>query len=793
VMEHHHRSHLTQKNKAFKGGKHASKGSLKRKAGGRVNKEVRKGAKQLALDGKERRKQAAKHARALKRNEQAAKRRGIESGEAPPRTVGVISLHELMNTVQIAEAVVKEAEGKCLVEGRAVTVYSEKWKQRLSLFGCSRNVLDVLDLARVVDVLLLVIPADEGVDTLGQELVRLMKAQGCGTPLAVVAERPGTEVGPKKLAKMRKTMESALAYEFGTSVRVVDGTNQQELLRFLCQVGTKEPFLSRALPRGFVLAELPMKYEEDAASGESLLSITGYVRGAGITANQLVHVTGYGDFAIHSIIGHPDPCPVKKRRGAKEAMEEEKTEAVLETADPAKQPDLRPDVPLDPLEGEQNVFEEEEQPTGGLTTIRRVPHGMSAYQASWIVEEDLEEEDLCLDEAAADQLTGGATTEVQMEDAEPMDNDELEEGVSREEEQMVERGVVDMDLMDVAQLMEELQLEKKRRREEEEEDVFFPDEVDTPLDKPARERFRSYRQLKSFRTSPWDVKQNLPRDYARIIQFGNFQRTQKRVLADAEESVDVGTFVTLRIRNVPREVMAEAAWSVVMAVALFGYEQKTSVVNFTIQRYKGYNEPIANREELLFCYGFRRLLANPLFSEDSHNSSKHKLQRFLHLDTFSCATIFGPVTMPPCELLVFKQLKPSAAAPTAPAGLAFVGSGSLLSVDPDRLVIKRITLSGYPFKIIKKKAVIRFMFFNADDVKYYKPVELRTKYGRSGHIISSLGTHGYMKCRFDGQLMQHDTVLLHLYKRVFPKWTTTYWQAGLGARTDLVLPEAESV
>jgi len=109
------------------------------------------------------------------------------------------------------------------------------------------------------------------------------------------------------------------------------------------------------------------------------------------------------------------------------------------------------------------------------------------------------------------------------------DTEEFQDSVSVASEAAVNDEKYDqqMDFQEERETLKQLQQART--------DQLWPDEIDTPLDVPAHERFQKYRGLESFRTSPWDAKENLPADYARIYQFQNFDRTKRRILNEAKE------------------------------------------------------------------------------------------------------------------------------------------------------------------------------------------------------------------------------------------------------------------
>ncbi|XP_067866919.1 pre-rRNA-processing protein TSR1 homolog isoform X1 [Heterodontus francisci] len=737
-----------QPNKQHKTGRHRSKGGLERESRGRVS--MKAISKKLKKDLKKHdRRHKANQIRQQKREAVLTEKRSLGSKEGPPHLVAVILLHAGASA-QDALRLIRSDETSSVYDhdenGESFGLVCPRFKQRFYFIRPNAgDIHAILDLAKVADTLMFVLDPYEGWDSYGDFCLSCLFAQGLPSHVFVVQGINDLHV--KKRTDTKKNLSKMLEKRFLDAKPFHLDTEQEAVLVIRHIAMQKQRHIAFRDQRSYLLAQRVAFEASDESGLVGTLKVSGYVRGQPLDVNRLVHIVGHGDFQMGQIDGPPDPMPLNPKTSKKRedvemtdsSAEMEESLKVLMKADSRKQESLESEVVPDPMEGEQTwpTDEELQEAKDALNenrkVVRKVPKGTSDYQAAWILddEEEVNEEEGSDEDMEEDELMGDAVSQASDE------SDGEEEADEECETMTVPESFHDEHYDEKIDKEEERAMLEKYKQER--IDEVFPDEVDTPKDVAARVRFQKYRGLKSFRTSPWDPKENLPQDYARIFQFQNFTRTKKRIFNEIkeEEGAMPGWYVTVHICKVPVSMMECFKTDVPLVLfTLLPHEQKMSVIHFLLRRHVSNTEPIKSKEEMIFHCGCRRFRVPPLYSQHTA-ANKFKYERFLRSNTTVVGTVYGPITFPPSSVLMFKQ--------RANGMHDLIATGSVLKADPDRVVVKRITLSGHPFKIMTKTAVVRYMFFNR-------------------------GTHGHMKCLFDGQLKSQDTVLMNLYKRVFPRW-----------------------
>ncbi|KAL8198930.1 UNVERIFIED_CONTAM: ribosome biogenesis protein tsr1 [Gekko kuhli] len=733
---------LKQQNKPHKAGRHRRNSARRHAVGVSVKTLSCQKRRNLAkLDRKHR----ALQLRQQSKEAVLAEKRNLGHKDAPPHLVAVVPLHanvdsqSVLRQFQSSEASVVHQAKRGLP---GFVLLCPRSKLRWQFVVADRgNLFAVLDLAKVADTLLFVLDPLEGWDAVGNYCLSCIFAQGLpsyGLAVQGLADQP-----LKKQIDLQKKLRKITEKRFPEAKLFPLNTEQDSVLLLHHLATQKQRHLAFRDRRAHLLAEAVEFVPGPGSALVGTLKVSGYVRGRSLNVNHLVHIVGHGDFQMSQVDATPEPfgqnlraVKGQPRRGQgmqdntfSKVAEMEEDVQVLMRANPSKQESLQSEIVPDPMDGEQTWPTEEELSEAAESLkqtkkiSRRVPKGTSAYQATWIVDE--REGESGSDDEELDEEANGMEEDMFMEEAISQDgssSDEEEEEETATEDDECESLVLPEDVEKMEE--EEAVLEKYQRERQEE---MFPDEVDTPRDVAARIRFQKYRGLKSFRTSPWDPNENLPRDYARIFQFQDFFQTRKHVFRQLEEEEDgaaVGRYVTLHICNVPVSVTEGFQQQLPLVLyVLLPYEQKMSVLNLLVRRFAGYTEPVQAKEEVIVHCGFRRFQTSPLYSQHT-SASKHKLVRFLPADGTTMATMYGPITFPPASVLLFKQ--------RSDGSHDLLATGSLHSVDPSRVTLKRVVLSGHPFKIHRKMAVVRYMFFNRDDVLWFKPIALRTKWGRRG-------------------------------------------------------------
>jgi pre-rRNA-processing protein TSR1 len=427
---------------------------------------------------------------------------------------------------------------------------------------------------------------------------------------------------------------------------------------------------------------------------------------------------------------------------------------------PSMAPTERKGVLLD----DHHYFSDEEEEDAPVRP-KRLPKGTSKYQSAWYID-DLSDSGSDLEDFDMDDMSGP----VQGEAAHPADG---LEGMDIDGKAMTEGGpseypqsemFLDPSPDDEA---EQIEAYRKTRKTEQDEDLEFPDEIELHPNVNARERLIRYRGLKSLKSSVWETEEDRPyepEEWQRLLEISDYKRTATKFMREAwAGGVKPGTRVNVHIRGVPLQYQETQSRPLAM-FSLLRHEHKRTACNYSILLSSEHEAPIRSKTELIVQCGPRRMVINPLFSQAGNTPNNvHKFDRYVHPGHSAIASFIGPLTWGNVPLLYFQRSS------EVDTPLRLIATGTSLPPSSNRIIAKRIILTGHPYKINKRVVTVRYMFFHDGDVKWFKSLPLWTKRGRSGFIKESLGTHGYFKATFDGKINPMDAVAVSLYKRVWPR------------------------
>ncbi|CAG8035110.1 unnamed protein product [Penicillium nalgiovense] len=788
---HHHRSTTKVSHKPYKS-KHASKSALKDKAKGKIEGDEGGGRKtpHQQLKTKLDRRNTARQKQALKHQERSQATSIFAGQNGAPRHVAIVPLSPDIDAAAAIASINESVDVLTDVSPDGPTrVRIDRFRQSVQYIPAKYDSLGALDVCRMADFVILVMSSEVEVDEEGEMLLRSIQGQGISNALAVVQGLDRIDP-PKKRPQVASSLKSFINHFFPGIEKVMSLDSRQESSNTIRSICTATPKGIRWRDdRSWMFVE-NVQWPESNLEVVDDVVITGVVRGRGLKADRIVHLPGWGDFQVDSITAAP-LTNTKSKRGDAMAVDTNETTQVLDT--PSEDQDDMATVAPEEIEmvDDDMVSMAETEKKGVLLddyhyfsdddshippVPKKLPKGTSNYQSAWYLEDvsdsgsDMEDEDEPMEMDTAGAPEDGVF---------PDHQEAMTEGAPSEYPQS--EMFLDRSPEDEAQ---ELADYRASRKTEAEEDLEFPDEIELHPNTLARERLARFRGLKNLKLSHWETSEDRPyepEDWRRLLQLADVKGSKNRIIREAlAGGVNPGVRVDVHLRAVP--AILRNSPTPTSLFSLLRHEHKHTVVNVSMTLNSSYEKPLKAKEQLVVQCGARRMVVNPIFSSaDNTPNNVHKYDRFLHPGRSCIASWIGPMTWGSVPILVFKQKQTeeedgdesmetdAKEAPIALDQLELIGTGTVVAPDQKRVVAKRAILTGHPYKIHKKVVTIRYMFFNAEDIQWFKALQLWTRRGRSGYFKESLGTHGYFKATFDAKINPQDSVGVSLYKRVFPR------------------------
>ncbi|PNP51955.1 hypothetical protein THARTR1_07164 [Trichoderma harzianum] len=314
------------------------------------------------------------------------------------------------------------------------------------------------------------------------------------------------------------------------------------------------------------------------------------------------------------------------------------------------------------------------------------------------------------------------------------------------------------------QTAEEMQSEREKnaKRKEELKARFEEEDRDGFMNDKAKARREGGEDEQEFGEDDWYDAQKAMIKKQLDINKEEFETLDERQRV-AVEGYRAGKYAKLVLEGVPAEFVSrfDARLPIVVG-GLSATEDRWGFVQVRIKRHRWHKKILKTNDPLIFSLGWRRFQTLPIYSI-SDSRTRNRMLKYTPEHMHCFGTVYAPLIAPNTGFVCFNSFS------NATPGFRIAATGTVLSVDESTEIVKKLKLTGSPYKIFKNTAFIKGMFNSALEIAKFEGASVKTVSGVRGQIKRALSKpEGHFRATFEDKILASDIVFLRAWYPIKP-------------------------
>uniref|UniRef100_A0A0A9YDD7 Bms1-type G domain-containing protein n=1 Tax=Lygus hesperus TaxID=30085 RepID=A0A0A9YDD7_LYGHE len=255
--------------------------------------------------------------------------------EPPPILVAVVGPPKVGKSLLIRSLIKSYSRQPLTTIKGPVTVVSGK-KRRITIIECNNDVGCMVDIAKVADLVLLMIDASFGFEMEVFEFLNICQVHGMPKIMGVLTHLDMIKQ-TKKLQRTKKMLKHRFWKEVYPGAKLFYLSNLQHgqylknevknLARFISVMKFRP--LTWQTTHPYILADrmedtTPPEQIQLNPQTDRTVCLYGYMRGIPMHKNSFIHIAGCGDYAVENLSFLPDPCPLPEQLKKRTLVDKER-------------------------------------------------------------------------------------------------------------------------------------------------------------------------------------------------------------------------------------------------------------------------------------------------------------------------------------------------------------------------------------------------------------------------------------------------------------------------------------